>query len=77
MVTDVVMPGMTGPELAERLAPLRPDMKVLFVSGYRHDTLEHQGLLQSDLNLLPKPFPAMELIRRVQILLNSVALVKP
>ncbi|HEV3196954.1 MAG TPA: response regulator [Bryobacteraceae bacterium] len=77
LVTDVVMPGMTGPELAERLAPLRPDMKVLFVSGYRHDTLEHQGLLKHDLNLLPKPFPAMELIRRVQILLNSVALVRP
>jgi len=77
LVTDVVMPGMTGPDLAARLAPLRPDMKVLFVSGYRHDTLEHQGLLQRDLNLLPKPFPAMELLRRVQILLNTVALVKP
>jgi len=77
LVTDVVMPGMTGPELAERLAPLRPDMKVLFVSGYRHDTLEHQGLMMRDLNLLPKPFPAMELIRRVQILLRSVAMVRP
>jgi PAS domain S-box-containing protein len=77
LVTDVVMPGMTGPELAERLAPLRPDMKVLFVSGYRHDTLEHQGMLKRDLNLLPKPFPAMELLRRVQLLLRSGSLVTP
>jgi CheY-like chemotaxis protein len=65
------MPGMTGPELAERLTPLRPDMKVLFVSGYRHDTLEHQGLLRGDVNLLAKPFPAAELHRRVQMLLSQ------
>ncbi len=77
LVTDVVMPGMTGPELAERLSPLRPDMKVLFVSGYRHDTLEHQSFLQRELNFLPKPFPAMELIRRVQMLLRSGSLVTP
>jgi PAS domain S-box-containing protein len=77
LVTDVVMPGMTGPELAARLAPLRPDMKVLFVSGYRHDTLEQQGLLKRDLNLLPKPFPANELVRRVQMLLSSRPLVTP
>jgi DNA-binding response OmpR family regulator len=73
LVTDVVMPGMTGPELAERLALLRPDMKVLFVSGYRHDTMEHYGLLNRDLNLLPKPFPATELLRRVQALLSDGA----
>src|SRR4029077_18663717 len=64
LVTDVVMPGMTGPELADRMALLRPDMRVLFVSGYRHDTLEHVGQLSRDLNLLPKPFPASELLRR-------------
>ena len=77
LVTDLVMPGMTGTELAARLSPLRPDMKVLLVSGYRHDTLEHQKLLKRDLNLLPKPFPAMELIRRVQMLLRSGAVVTP
>ncbi len=71
LVTDVMMPGMTGPELAEWLAPLHPCMKVLFVSGYRHHTLEHEGLWKGGLNLLPKPFPASELVRRVQMLLNS------
>jgi two-component system cell cycle sensor histidine kinase/response regulator CckA len=70
LVTDVVMAGRTGLELAERLTPLRPDMKVLFVSGYRHDTLEHHALWNRDLNLLPKPFPASELLRRVQMLLS-------
>jgi hypothetical protein len=74
LVTDVVMPGMNGPELAQRLTRSRPDLRVLLISGYRHDTLEHQGLLKRDLNLLSKPFPAMELVRRVQMLLKPVPL---
>jgi PAS domain S-box-containing protein len=69
LVTDVAMSGITGTELANRLAPRHPDMKVLFVSGYRHHTLEHEGLWKDGLNLLPKPFPAVELLRRVQVLL--------
>ena len=70
LVTDVVMPGMTGPQLAERLKPLRPEMQVLFVSGYRHHTVEHERLWQEGVNFLPKPFPALELVRRVQQLLR-------
>ena len=58
----MMMAGMTGFELAERMGPLRPDMKVLFVSGYRHDTLEDHALWNRDLNLLLKPFPAAELL---------------
>jgi CheY-like chemotaxis protein len=73
LVTDVMMPGMTGPQLAERLAPLRPEMKVLFVSGYRHDALEQCGLRTQDLNVLSKPFPASELLRRVRMLLSQRA----
>jgi PAS domain S-box-containing protein len=69
LVSDVMMPGMTGPELAARLMPLRPEMKTLFVSGYPHDTLERLGLSKGDLNLLAKPFPAAELVRRIQTLL--------
>jgi CheY-like chemotaxis protein len=71
LVTDVAMPGMTGPELAARLMPLRPDMKTLFVSGYRHDALDRHGLSDGDLTLLPKPFLAAELLRRVQTLLGQ------
>jgi two-component system, cell cycle sensor histidine kinase and response regulator CckA len=72
LVTDVVMPGMTGPQLAERLAPLRPQMKVLFVSGYRHDAIGRSGLPDGDFSVLPKPFPAGELLRRVRGLLTQV-----
>jgi len=70
LVTDVVMPGMTGPELAARLTQSRPDMQVLLISGYRHDTLDYQGLLKREPNLLSKPFPASELLRRIQLLLQ-------
>jgi two-component system cell cycle sensor histidine kinase/response regulator CckA len=62
LVADVFMPGRNGSELARRLAPLQPDMKVLFVSGYRHDALDQfEGA-----ELLLKPFPASELVRRVR-----------
>jgi len=66
LITDVMMSGMTGPELAGRLASQRGGIRSLFVSGYRHDTLEHQGLLDRRLNLLTKPFPASELLKRVR-----------
>jgi len=71
LVTDVAMSGMSGTDLAKRLAPQHPGMKVLFVSGYRHHTLEHEGLWKNGLNLLPKPFPATELLRRVEVLLTQ------
>jgi PAS domain S-box-containing protein len=71
LVTDVVMPGMTGPQLAERLKPGRPEMKVLFVSGYRHDALDQQGLLARGVPILPKPFPPARLLRQVQWLLQQ------
>jgi len=48
---------------------LRPEMKTLFVSGYPHDTLERLRLSKGDLNLLSKPFPAAELLKRIQMLL--------
>jgi DNA-binding response OmpR family regulator len=69
LVTDVLLPGMTGLQLDARLKALRPAMKTLFVSGYRHDVVEADGLSRGDLNLLPKPFPAAEFVRRVHLLL--------
>ena len=70
LITDVVMPGMTGPQLAERLATLRPDLKVLFVSGYPHDLLEGDGRQR---DFLPKPFSAAEILGRVRTLLGACA----
>ena len=71
LVSDVAMRGMTGPDLAKQLALRYPGMKVLFLSGYRHHTLEHEALWKDGLNLLPKPFPAEELLRRVKVLLSE------
>jgi len=59
------MPGMTGPQLADRLAAFRPDIKVLFVSGYPHDSPAG--------DFLPKPFSAAELLGRVRLLLGATA----
>jgi PAS domain S-box-containing protein len=66
LVSDVQMPGMSGPRLAERLAALRPHMKVLFITGH------HSGRQGLEGNVLPKPFPASELLRRVRQLLVQV-----
>jgi CheY-like chemotaxis protein len=71
LLTDVVMPGMTGRQLADRMKPLRPGMKVLFVSGYRHDALDQKGLLAPGMNVLAKPFPPAQLLRQVQLLSNQ------
>ena len=73
LVTDVMMPGMTGPQLADRLATLRPNLKVLFVSGYPHDALEGDGLLDRQHNFLPKPFSGEQLLGRVRSLLRARA----
>jgi two-component system, cell cycle sensor histidine kinase and response regulator CckA len=71
LVTDVVMEGASGPELARRLAPRHPAMKVLFISGYRHGAIDQFPGLSAD--LLPKPFPPSELVRRVLRLLGLSA----
>ena len=56
LLTDVVMPHMTGKELAERLKPLRPEMKVLYMSGYAADVMVRRDLLESGAHYLAKPF---------------------
>jgi PAS domain S-box-containing protein len=73
LVTDVLMPGMTGRELVDRLAPLRPDMKVLYMSGYTDDVaLDHAGG-KSGVAFLPKPFSPDSFIRKVGELLTGPA----
>src|SRR6202035_4248513 len=65
MVTDVIMPGMSGNKLASYLSVLRPEMKVLYVSGYTDDTIVHHGVLEPGLAFLQKPFSPRTLARKV------------
>ncbi len=66
LITDVVMPGMNGRELAERLERSRPGLPVLFVSGYTDDAVLLQGVSTDSRTLLPKPFTSYEVAQRVR-----------
>jgi CheY-like chemotaxis protein len=71
LVTDVVMPQMSGSELAKQISKLYPTIKVLFVSGYTGNALTHHGQLDSGVTLLQKPFSPAILARAVRMLLDS------
>jgi len=73
LLTDVVMPGMRGPELAERLRELRPGLKVLFMSGYTDEALAAQGLLQKDARFVQKPFSGTTLLTEVQAAMGRLS----
>jgi CheY-like chemotaxis protein len=71
LLTDVVMPEMSGRELVETLRDRRPDLKVLYISGYTDDEVVQRGISGSEVAFMRKPFASEELVRRVRSVLDA------
>ena len=71
LVTDVVMPEMHGPDLARLILAIKPDMKVLFVSGYSENDISDQGVIEPHLDVLQKPFTQQILMRKISSMLAN------
>ena len=71
LVTDVIMPGMSGRELVDQLAPARPQMKVLYVSGYTDEAIGKHGILEPGTEFLQKPFSRESLARKLRDMLDN------
>jgi PAS domain S-box-containing protein len=73
LVTDVVMPGMSGPEVAQAVTSMRPGTQVLYTSGYTDSAIGHHGVLEPGIAFLQKPFSADDLSRKVRLLLDQAS----
>ena len=71
LLTDVVMPKMNGKELATQLRSRRREVRVLYMSGYSDDVIEHHGVLQEGAGFLPKPFTLEALTQKVRAVLDA------
>ena len=71
LLTDVIMPGMNGRELAQRITEIRPNVKVLYMSGYTENVIGHNGTLDAGIRLLQKPFNLRDLKDKVREVLDA------
>ena len=70
IITDVVMPGMSGKELTEKIEAVRPGMRVLFMSGYTSNVIAHRGVLDEGVNFIQKPFSIGDLARKIHSIIK-------
>ncbi len=66
LLTDVVMPGMSGKELKKEIEAIRPGIKVLFMSGYTSNVIAHRGVLEKGVHFIQKPFSMKDLAQKVR-----------
>ena len=71
LLTDVIMPGMNGRELAQRISEIRPNVKILYMSGYTENVIGHNGTLDAGVRLLQKPFTLRDLKNKVREVLDA------
>jgi len=71
LITDVVMPKMNGKELRDRIKILRPEIKVLFMSGYTSNVIVHHGIPEEGVQFIQKPFSLNDFARKIQDILGT------
>jgi two-component system cell cycle sensor histidine kinase/response regulator CckA len=73
LITDVVMPDMSGPELVRQLATIRPETQTLFMSGYMDQALGEHGIVPTNVNFIQKPFSPNVITQKVRHILDAAS----